>query len=75
MQPMQHNIIKIKDSLNLVIGTVSILGKDDDRPGVDLYSLVELLPSHVPHAWTREQEETNTNKMDPYHREFSHYYW
>ena len=38
------------DSLHLVFRAVAELGKDDDGPGVDLYALVELLPSHVPHT-------------------------
>ena len=45
--------INKKDSLYLVIRTVAILGKDDDRPRVDLYTFVELFASHVPHSWTR----------------------
>ena len=36
--------------LHLVVGTVAVLSKDDDRPGVDVNTLVELLPSHVPHT-------------------------
>ena len=48
--------INKKDSLYLVIRTVAILSKDDDRPRVDLYTLVELLASHVPHTWMRRDE-------------------
>ena len=36
--------------LHLVVWTVAVLSKDDDCPGVDVNTLVELLPPHVPHT-------------------------
>ena len=60
--------INKKDSLYLVIGTVAILGKDDDRPRVYLYTLVELFASHIPHSWTR-RDETRWEKEKKRERE------
>ena len=38
------------NSLEFVLRAVSVLGKDDESPGLYLHSSVELLASHVPHT-------------------------
>lgn len=55
-----------KPSLELVLWTVAILSKDDEGPGLDLHTSVELLPSHIPHTCNTKHRHIQPLKLIQY---------